>query len=74
LIQVSWSIEDKSVREREIKSLFSAMEELKMKKGTILTYGESDIIKRDGKEIIVNPVFRWMLDNHLEKNKAEIKK
>ncbi|PIP24510.1 MAG: hypothetical protein CO140_02900 [Candidatus Moranbacteria bacterium CG_4_9_14_3_um_filter_40_7] len=65
LIQVSWSIEDESVREREIKSLFSAMEELKMKKGTVLTYGESDTIKKDGKEITVEPVFRWMLEKSI---------
>jgi len=63
LIQVPWSIEDRDVREREIKSLFSAMEELKMKKGTILTYGESDIIKKGGNEITVKPVYRWMLED-----------
>ena len=63
LIQVPWSIEDRDVRKREIKSLFSAMEELKMKKGTILTYGESDIIKKGGNEITVKPVYRWMLED-----------
>lgn len=62
LIQVSWSVGEESVREREIKSLFSAMEELKMKKGTVLTYGESDIIRKDSKEITIKPVFRWMLE------------
>lgn len=74
LIQVSWSIEDESVREREIKSLFSAMEELKIKKGMILTYGENDTIRKGGKEIIVKPVFRWMLEKHLDKNREAVKK
>lgn len=69
LIQVSWSIAEESVREREIKSLFSAMDEMKTKKGLILTYGENDIIKKDDKEIRVVPVYRWMLENGLEKNK-----
>jgi len=62
LIQVSWSIEDAVVRGRELKGLISAMEELKMKKGLVLTYGESDIIKQDGKEITIKPVYRWMLE------------
>jgi predicted AAA+ superfamily ATPase len=62
LIQVSWSIEEETVRKREIKNLFSAMDELKIKKGLILTYGESEIIKKDDKEITVKPVFRWMLE------------
>ncbi|MDO9231119.1 MAG: ATP-binding protein [bacterium] len=62
LIQVSWSIKDEAVCKRETKSLFSAMEELKMKKGMILTYGENDIIKKDDKEIIVRSVYRWMLE------------
>ena len=62
LIQVSWSIKDEAVRKRETKSLFLAMEELKMKKGMILTYGENDIIKKDDKEIIVRSVYRWMLE------------
>ncbi len=67
LIQVSWSIGEKAVREREIKSLLSAMDELGMKKGTILTYEESDIIKRNGKEIKIAPAYRWMLENDLKK-------
>ena len=66
LIQVSWSVGEKTVREREIKSLFSAMNELKMKKGLILTFGESDIIKKDGKEIAIKPVYRWMLEKELK--------
>jgi len=62
LIQVSWSVAEEDTRNREIKSLVSAMEELKMKKGTLLTYGESDIMEKDGKEITIMPVWRWMLE------------
>jgi predicted AAA+ superfamily ATPase len=69
LIQVSWSIAEESTQEREIKSLFSAMDEMKMEKGLMLTYGENDIIKKDGKEIRVVSAYRWMLENRLVKNK-----
>lgn len=63
LIQVSWSIAEESVRKRELKSLVSAMKELKIKKAMILTYGESDIINKDGREITIKPVYRWMLES-----------
>jgi predicted AAA+ superfamily ATPase len=69
LIQVSWSIAEESTQEREIRSLFSAMDEMKMKKGLMLTYGENDIIKKDDKEIRVMSAYRWMLENRLAKNK-----
>ena len=62
LIQVSWSISEKDVKDREIKNIFAAMDESKIKKGLMLTYGENDIIKKDGKEIRVMPAYRWMLE------------
>ncbi len=62
LIQVSWSVAEESTHKREIKSLVSAMNELKIKKAMILTYGESDIINKDGKKIIIKPVYQWMLE------------
>jgi len=62
LIQVSWDLSDAKTKEREIKSLFSAIEELKLKNGLLLTYEEEEVIKKDGKTIIVKPTYKWLLE------------
>lgn len=62
LIQVSWNIGEKETKDREIKNLLAAMNETKTRKGLMLTYEESGIIKRAGKEIKVMPVYQWMLE------------
>lgn len=62
LIQVCVSIQDRETKERETKSLFTAMDELKLKQGLILTEDEEEIIKKDKKEIIVKPVYKWLLE------------
>lgn len=61
LIQVSWSLKDTATREREIRALVVAFDELKLKKGLILTYDEEDEIKIDGKTITVTPAYKWFL-------------
>ncbi len=65
LIQVSWSLDDKKTREREIKSLLTAMDELSVLKGLILTDDEEETIKIGQKTIIVNPAYKWLLKNNL---------
>ncbi|HEY0087447.1 MAG TPA: DUF4143 domain-containing protein, partial [Candidatus Lokiarchaeia archaeon] len=66
LIQVSWSLIDKKTREREIKSLLIAMNELSILKGLILTDDEEENIKIEQKTIIVKPVYKWLLENKIE--------
>jgi len=61
LIQVCWSLEDKKAKERELKSLIAAMDELKLKDGFILTYNEEDEIRINKKTINVIPVYKWLL-------------
>ena len=63
LIQVSWSLDDKKTREREIKSLLTAMNELSISKGLILTDDEEETIKIGQKTIIVKPAYKWLLEN-----------
>ena len=63
IIQVCWSIEDNKTKEREIRNLAVAMDELGLKSGLILTYDEADVIKINRKTIIVKPVFRWLLED-----------
>ncbi len=65
LIQVSWSLDDKKAREREIKSLLIAMDELSILKGMILTDDEEETIKIGQKTIIVKPAHKWLLEDNL---------
>ncbi len=62
LIQVSWNLDDKKTREREIKSLLSAMNELSISKGLILTDDEEEVIIIGQKTIIVKPTYKWLLE------------
>ena len=61
LIQVTSSLSDPWVREREVKSLASAMEELEFRKGTILTNSDQEEIKIGKSKIVVIPVYQWLL-------------
>jgi hypothetical protein len=49
-------------KQREIGGLLEAMEELKLKEGLILTYGQEDSFKTEGKNITVLPVWKWLLE------------
>ncbi|MBI1836959.1 MAG: ATP-binding protein [Flavobacteriia bacterium] len=61
LIQVSYSINDKETAKREIKALSSAMKELNIAEGYIITYDEeSEIIISEG-TIHVIPAWQWIL-------------
>ncbi len=61
-IQVSYSLKDAGTRKREIEGLLEAMREFKLKKGTILTFDESESIAVDGGKIDVVPVWQWLLE------------
>ncbi len=60
LIQVTQTLSGDKTREREIKALVLAMDELKLKKGLILTEDEEEI-KVKNKTITVMPVYKWLL-------------
>ncbi len=64
-IQVTLSLRNPKVREREIKGLINAMNAYKLKEGLIITEGEKESIKRDGKTIHVKPVYEWLLNEDL---------
>lgn len=63
LIQVAWSLGDPATRKREIRSLFSAMDDFGLKEGSILTYNEEESIRKEGKTISVRPAYKWLLEN-----------
>jgi predicted AAA+ superfamily ATPase len=66
LLQVSWSIEDKKTKERELNSLFEAMEETGLKNGLILTENEEGEEKKDRKIIHIKPVYKWLLEDKID--------
>lgn len=62
LIQVCSDFTNADVLNREIESLFGAMDELGIREGLILTEDSFDEISRSGKKIVVKPVFTWLLE------------
>ncbi len=61
-IQVCYELNEDN-KEREINGLLEAMDKFKLKHGIILTYEQAKEITKDGKRIIVIPVFKWLLEN-----------
>lgn len=62
LIQVSWNLAGEKTKEREVKALLGAMDELKLKQGLLLTDSEEDILEYGKKKIIVKPAWKWLLE------------
>ena len=61
LIQVSVSINDEQTRKREVRALEKAMEELELRKGTIITLDEKETIEIGDKKIDVIPILQFLL-------------
>ncbi|NPA52347.1 MAG: ATP-binding protein [Aquificae bacterium] len=60
-IQVSYSLQDKKTKEREIKGLLEALNYLNKKEGIILTYEEKDEITVGDKNIKIMPMYEYLL-------------
>ncbi|OQW96577.1 MAG: ATPase, partial [Desulfobacteraceae bacterium A6] len=58
LIQVCWEMSDKKTFARELLGLKSAMDELSLPTGTIVTWDDETIIE---KKIKVIPIWKWLL-------------
>ncbi|MBU4579736.1 ATP-binding protein [Patescibacteria group bacterium] len=61
LIQVCQSLANFKTKEREIKSLFKASKELHCNNLLIITASEEGAEKAEGKEIIIVPLWKWLL-------------
>ena len=59
-IQVSYSIEDESSRQREIKALLKLSEAYRLKHLEIITFSASDTITENGKTIKVVPIWKYL--------------
>ena len=60
LIQVCWSIESRSTRERELRGLRAAMEQLNVSPGTIVTWRDESSLVPDP-DIDVQPAWKFVL-------------
>jgi len=61
LIQVCYSLSEAKTKKREIDALLEAMDELKMKEAFILTDDRYEEMSIDKKEIVIKPVYEWLL-------------
>jgi len=59
-IQVTQNLDDGN-KSREIAGLLEACKKYKLKEGMILTYDQEEEIIVDGKKIVVEPVWKWLL-------------
>ena len=62
LIQVADNLDNEKTRQREIDALTYAMDELKLKKALILTEDTEEEIKLKGKVLLVQPIYKWLLE------------
>ena len=61
IIQVCFDIGNEKTREREIKSLNQAMNEVGLNEGLIITYENEEIIKMNDQSIKVIPAYKWLV-------------
>jgi predicted AAA+ superfamily ATPase len=59
LIQVCWDLNQPHTRQREVAALLSAMDELQVQRGSIVTWLDTDT--SDGRLTIV-PAWQWLLE------------
>lgn len=64
LIQVTLHLDDPQVREREIRALSAALQELNLRKGLILTEFHEEEIQIGRCIITVMPTYKWMLERN----------
>lgn len=59
LIQVCWGLANPPTRQREVTTLLSAMDELQVQRGTIVTWLDEDT---SDDRIAIVPAWRWLLE------------
>jgi predicted AAA+ superfamily ATPase len=60
--QVCHDLGDRKVRRRELDALARAMRELRLKRGTIVTWDEEGVTDVEGMRIELVPMWRWLLE------------
>lgn len=62
LIQVADHLDHEKTRQREVRALVKAMEELKLSSALILTEDDEEKIALEGRTITVKPIYKWILE------------
>lgn len=65
LINVSYIIEDKKTRKREIDGLIEAMDYFKLDEAYLVTKDEDNIVQIDDKKIYIEPLYKYLLKEEL---------
>ncbi len=65
-VQVCNDLSERKVRDREVDALVRAMRELRLKRGTIVTWDEEGEETVGGKVIEYRPMWRWLLEERVE--------
>jgi predicted AAA+ superfamily ATPase len=60
-VQVCESLSEPKTRDRELRGLMAAMQELGVAKGMVVTLCEEETIRQDGAEISIIPAWKWSL-------------
>ncbi|MBI4598363.1 MAG: ATP-binding protein [Candidatus Omnitrophica bacterium] len=61
LIQVCWHVEDARTKDRELRSLVKAMEELKVSRSLVITEEHEAEEQFKGRRIAFTPLWKWLL-------------
>jgi predicted AAA+ superfamily ATPase len=59
--QVCQDLSERKVHDREVGSLSRAMRDLRLKRGTIVTWDEEGTVEAEGRRIELVPMWRWLL-------------
>ncbi len=62
LVNVSYIIDDKKTRQREINGLLEAMEYFKLDCSYLVTQSEDSIIEVENRKIYIVPLYKWLLE------------
>ena len=61
-IQVCWNLDEERTKKREIRALCSAMKDLNLDRGIIITEDMQAVEEIDGKQIFFIPMWKWFLN------------
>ena len=59
-LQVTLSLQDESVKKRELKGLLEALNSHNLSEGTIITETEKESLEIEGKKVNVVPLYEWL--------------
>ena len=66
LINVSYAIDDKKTRKREIDGLIEAMEYFKLDSSYLITQSEDSVVEINNKKIYIVPLYKWLIEDKFD--------